>query len=275
MTTQSQVDRLRKDIASLKQSDAREAEKEAKAASKLNRATQSVQRASNPSTRNSRMREEERARLELARIQKRRADLDGKIATKESSLASSKERLVREQNIARKKIDDQQKRLLRTRQELERGVKIQPIPQRRMKDPAQQMKKYDFFICHAGEDKDAIVRGLAEALRSRGKDVWYDEFILRAGMSLRRSIDQGLANSKFGVVILSEHFFGKEWPEQELNGLFSLRDGSERRVIPVWHGVSRDEVARHSPMLADKVALNTSLLNVDELSDELCSILDG
>jgi hypothetical protein len=80
-------------------------------------------------------------------------------------------------------------------------------------------KDYDVFISHASEDKDAIVRELAEALDGEGLDVWYDEFELRVGSSLRRSIDQGLANSRFGVVVLSNAFFKRDWPNYELDGL--------------------------------------------------------
>ena len=44
---------------------------------------------------------------------------------------------------------------------------------------------HDFFICHASEDKDAVARPLAEELQSRGFSVWYDEFELDVGDSLR------------------------------------------------------------------------------------------
>lgn len=53
--------------------------------------------------------------------------------------------------------------------------------------------------------KDAIVRGLANALDAEGLDVWYDEFELRIGSSLRRSIDQSLANSRFDVSSSRRH----------------------------------------------------------------------
>ena len=48
---------------------------------------------------------------------------------------------------------------------------------------------------------------------------WFDEFELRLGDSLRRKIDTGLANSRFGVVVLSRSFFRKDWPNYELDGL--------------------------------------------------------
>ena len=117
-------------------------------------------------------------------------------------------------------------------------------------------KQYDVFISHATDDKDAIVRPLAHALREEGLDVWYDEFELRVGSSLRRNIDTGLANSRFGAVVLSEAFFNKGWTNYELDGLVTrdVASGGGQIILPIWHRVTKDEVLRYSPSLADKVA---------------------
>ena len=134
---------------------------------------------------------------------------------------------------------------------------------------------YDFFISHASEDKDGFVRGLAEALRTRGAKVWYDEFTLKMGDSLRREIDRGLTHSRYGIVVLSRHFFQKEWPQRELDGLVSLEGDGRKRILPIWHEISKDEVTRHSPTVADKIALNTSLKSTSEIADELCRLIEG
>ncbi len=52
-------------------------------------------------------------------------------------------------------------------------------------------KRWDVFIRHASEDKDAIARPLAEALEKDDLNVWYDDFTLTLGDSLRCSIDRG------------------------------------------------------------------------------------
>ena len=72
-----------------------------------------------------------------------------------------------------------------------------------------QEEEWDVFISHASEDKEAIATPLAEALQANGLRVWYGDFSLRLGDSLRQSIDRGLARSRFGVVILSARFFEK------------------------------------------------------------------
>ncbi len=119
-------------------------------------------------------------------------------------------------------------------------------------------ESYDVFISHASEDKDEFVRPLAEALRNSGVKVWYDEFTLGWGASLRESIDRGLATSRYGVVVLSHSFFEKAWPQRELNGFFATMKAGERRILPIWHELTAEEVKKYSPMLSDLLAVNSS-----------------
>jgi TIR domain len=111
------------------------------------------------------------------------------------------------------------------------------------------MKQWDVFISHASEDKESAARPLASALRQSGARVWLDDSELKLGDSLREKIDEGLANSRYGVVILSPRFFEKKWTKAELDGLFA-RDV----VLPVWLDVTADDLLRMSPMLAGKLA---------------------
>jgi hypothetical protein len=117
---------------------------------------------------------------------------------------------------------------------------------------------YDVFICHASEDKDSFIRPLAEELRKSHLEVWYDEFSLTVGDSLRESIDMGLAKSRFGIVVLSPNFFKKKWPQRELNGLVAREmDETNNVILPIWHNVSQKDVLRFSPPLADRKAIDT------------------
>jgi hypothetical protein len=133
---------------------------------------------------------------------------------------------------------------------------------------------YDVFISHATEDKDAVVRPLATALHDLGLSVWYDEFELHFGDSLRRKIDAGISNSRFGIVVLSTAFFGKSWPQYELDGLVTMEVSGKQVLLPLWHGVSKDEVMRYSASLADKVALRTSDYTIVEIANEIRSIVN-
>ena len=117
---------------------------------------------------------------------------------------------------------------------------------------------WDLFISHASEDKDDVARPLADKFIEHGLKVWYDEYTLTVGDSLRRSIDRGLAACRYGLVILSPHFIQKEWTQKELDGLVAREDGSEKRILPVWHNVGRSDVVAFSPTMADKLGVSTS-----------------
>lgn len=129
-------------------------------------------------------------------------------------------------------------------------------------------KEWDVFICHAFEDKNSIARPLALALEQAGLKVWFDEFSLKIGDSLSRSINFGLANSKYGIVIISKNFLNKEWPQKELGGLIAKEDYLNKVVLPVWHDITIDEIRQHYPILADKVAAKSDL-GIHELSRQL------
>ena len=44
-------------------------------------------------------------------------------------------------------------------------------------------------------------------------------------------------------------------------------------LLPLWHGVSKDQVVSHSPSLADKVALRTADYTIDEIAEEITSVV--
>lgn len=134
-------------------------------------------------------------------------------------------------------------------------------------------REYDVFISHASEDKSEVVRPLAHALNNGGLKVWYDEFELKIGDSLRRKIDAGLAKSKFGVVVLSRSFFKKGWTNYELDGLVTRSISGEQILLPIWHEITKQELIEFSPSLADKVARSTGTNTIDEIAQEIIQVI--
>lgn len=128
---------------------------------------------------------------------------------------------------------------------------------------------YDIFISHASEDKEAIARPLAHALERRGLRVWFDEALLKVGDSLSSRIDEGLANARFGVVILSKTFFEKGWPKYELSGLKARQVHGEQVIMPIWHGVTVQDILSRSPPLADLLSANTANATIDEIAEQI------
>ena len=136
-------------------------------------------------------------------------------------------------------------------------------------------KEYDVFISHASEDKEEVVRPLANALKDRKLNVWYDEFELKIWDSLRQKIDKGVAKSKFGIIILSKNFIKKGWTNYELDGLITRSISNQQILLPIWHNITKQEVIDYSPSIADKVARSTSVNTIEEIADEIAEIIQG
>ena len=274
---QRHISRLTKEIADLRKAEARESRKEANIHTAINRAKAEVHRTRSSWISANKTREVEHGLQALASVQDKRAEISRKIADKSKTLRSYEERQAREDEKERKRIANEQNQLIRKQREYESRITNE------IQHPASPMhtsalsihtgESRDCFISHASEDKDGFVRGLVKALEDRGVSVWYDEFTLKAGESIRRKVDEGLTNSRFGIVVLSRYFFKKEWPQRELDALSSLEASGDTRILPIWHEISKDEVIRYSPLLSDKLALNTSLKSTEEIADELCKLI--
>jgi hypothetical protein len=132
---------------------------------------------------------------------------------------------------------------------------------------------HDLFICHASEDKYSVARPLSQALTKRGWSVWLDEGELTVGDSLSGRIDAALAQSRFGIVVLSSAFFAKPWTKLELAGLFAREvHGGSKVILPVWRGVDHDYIAQRSFFLADKVGIPTGP-GIEHVADKITDAL--
>ena len=113
----------------------------------------------------------------------------------------------------------------------------------------------DIFICHAGEDKDEIVRPMVEAFTQSGISCWYDEAEIRWGDSIVQKINEGLASSKYVVVVFSPAFVQKNWPQRELNAALNQEASTgEVKVLPLLVGSEgeKQKILRQFPLLNDK-----------------------
>ena len=269
----SQIGRLEKEIAGLDKDEANLAKKEAELVGKINRTQDAVNRAKSASQVKSKLRELERVGKGLAGIKSKQSHLSRKRAQKNKNLIDYKARQSRGEEKTRMKAADDERKLMREREAHRRRMSIGMQRQGSLVAPevieTETVKTYDFFICHASEDKDDVVQELAEILRDKGAEVWYDTFELKVGSRLRREIERGLVNSRYGIVVVSSHFFAKDWPQRELDGLFSLDTQDQSKILPIWHKVTKDEVSERSPILAGILALNTGVQSIEEIADEL------
>lgn len=107
---------------------------------------------------------------------------------------------------------------------------------------------YNVFLSYAGEDT-ALARGIAEALVARSITVWYAETELKVGDSLLESIDHGLSESERGILLLSHAYLTKGWPQYELDVLMRRHIERRKRLLPIWHGLSKAEIEVAHPGL--------------------------
>jgi len=272
----SRIRSLLDDISRIQRKIADISRDESRASERVASATRNLSRASSRSQMESAQRDQQRQQDEVARFQRRRADEMKELARKQEDLARYQKDFQKEQEQEMKKSQDIIKRLEDESRRRERTTIRQfesALHRSRDEIVLETPISYSAFISHASEDKEELVRPLADELTRLGSKVWYDEFALRIGDSLRRSIDRGLANSRFGIVVLSPSFFAKNWPQYELDGLVAKEQQGHKVILPLWHRVSKDDVMKYSPTLGDRLALNTAMYTVRELAAKLHEVL--
>jgi hypothetical protein len=211
---------------------------------------------------------------ELNKLNKDKSTKTKNLSEKQAKRIKLTQDLNKEEQKERDKVKKEQKEMLSLQQSITREMERQKtlalnslasITHIRNEDTV-ETKKYDVFVSHASEDKIDLVKPFVELLKKKNITVWYDEFELQIGDSLRDSIDNGLKNSRYGIVVLSEAFFKKKWAKRELNGLFAREDNV---ILPIWHKISKDEVTQYSPIIADLKALNTSDFTKEEIAEQI------
>lgn len=133
------------------------------------------------------------------------------------------------------------------------------------------------FICHDSRDKRSIAARVATGLSGLGCHVWYDDFSLRVGDPLRESIEEGLKACKKCILILSPNFLSNRgWTKIEFNAAFT-REIVERNnvLLPVWAGVTKDQVYAYSPVLADRLGIDWARGTREVVSKLYAAIMEG
>lgn len=271
---QSKISQAQRDIQSLNQKLSSLAKDEATTSAKIASVAKSVSKSTSLSQLQSKSRDTQRLQDDIVRIQQHRARISKEIARATEKLHSAQLELQREQERDQKKrLDQIAANSRRSESRLLDSLRLSLRRPNHDDNGSVTHQNFDAFISHATEDKDDLVRPLAEALVKAGHSIWYDEMQLKVGDSLRRSIDRGLVASRFGIVVLSPSFFAKQWPQYELDGLVSKEMHGGKVILPIWHKVSKAEVMGYSPTLADKIGLSTVTHTIDELAAELSGVL--
>jgi hypothetical protein len=125
-------------------------------------------------------------------------------------------------------------------------------------DERNKWEKPHAFISHDRRDQKEIAEPIALQLQKWMCPVWFDQYSLRVGDSLRESIEKGLRDCPKCILILTPNFLGNSgWTKREYDSVFTRELVEKRRVIlPVWHNVTVEDVYQYSPILADRVAVH-------------------
>src|SRR5229473_5491257 len=101
------------------------------------------------------------------------------------------------------------------------------------------------YFAHAFENRD-IAKPLADRMMADGIDVWFDQWEIRTGDSLRRKMENGLSGCTHFLVLLTPESIGKPWVETEIDAGFVRNVEGESRFMGIRSGV---EIAKLSPFL--------------------------
>lgn len=274
--TTNEINRLEKALLDV-------TKKEADITKKINDTKRSMTKNISSSMLKTKLGQIEKYQGDLVKILNKKADLTKKIAQKREKLSNLEQKYKKEEQEENKKRQKEQERIQKNYETMVESLATQYKNsittsinklETNINEDNKLEEKYDVFISHASEDKESFVRELANTLiNDYNIKVWYDEFSIGWGDSLRDSIDKGLKSSRFGIVVISRNFINKGWTKYELDGLFQKEMTYGKTILPIWHDITKDEVQDFSPSLAGRKALNTSMYTVKEIAEELKKLL--
>jgi hypothetical protein len=131
---------------------------------------------------------------------------------------------------------------------------------------------WDVFVSYASEDRHAVAIPLVTRLRAAGLRSWIDVEAVRAGDNLRGRVNEAIAQSRFGVVILSKAFLDKKWTMDELDALLAMERHDHKVVVPVLHDLPDSQLSQRYPLLANRVFLNTTA-GVDAVAEAIVRVV--
>lgn len=112
--------------------------------------------------------------------------------------------------------------------------------------------QFDVFVSHANDNKAEFVNALTAGLSRLGISIWYDANILDWGDNWKLQIANGLKKCRFGIVVVSPEFLGREWTEKELNELLQRQnEAGEKVILPLLYKLTISDMKKRYPQLAD------------------------
>ena len=147
---------------------------------------------------------------------------------------------------------------------------VAPYAEKAAEQARAHPERRDLFLCHAWDDRQGSAAELHRQLKATGATVWFSEEDIPLGSLMTREIDKGLRNSRIGIVLVTPALLNslrnEGIAEKELAVLLN-----SRRVVPVTHGVTFDELYDVSPMLASHAGLSTAETSLDDVAAKIAA----
>jgi len=275
---QRQVNSLDKEIADLEKKKAIKDGDCANIQRKINTTKNNIGKNASLSILNSKLRQVNNYEKDYAKKMADSADFGKKIADKRKKRSDAYLKLQKAQQDEFTKQDKANRQIQSNYEsritELQHKINKSLISPKMSNSTTSESENYDVFVSHAFEDKESFVDEFVVEMEKLGFKVWYDSQRLQWGDSMRERIDNGLKNSRYGIVVLSPDYIAnhKYWTKAELNGLFQLETINGKTILPIWHNLTKKQVVEYSPMIADRKALTTAFMTAEEIAVELKTI---
>lgn len=125
------------------------------------------------------------------------------------------------------------------------------------------------YLAHASEDKETLARPLAHLLMKEGIEVWFDEWEIRAGDSLRRKMEEGLDKCTHFLVALTPVSVTKAWVQTEIDVGFLNAIEGKAKFIGIRSGL---QIGDLSPFLRTLFCPELRINDPDDISKLIADI---
>lgn len=136
------------------------------------------------------------------------------------------------------------------------------------------MAEYDVFISHANADKEQFVEELYKSFQKLGIKIFYDSDSIEWGDDWACKIQDGLAKCRYGVIVISNNYYDREWTEKELKSLLVRQnDNGENVILPILYNTNIDELKKHCKRGCYKDLAKIQFINKEEVDVKDITIL--
>ena len=108
---------------------------------------------------------------------------------------------------------------------------------------------------------------LYNSLDDLGINIFYDKKSLEWGDKWKDRILDGVKQSEFAIIVISENFFDREWTEKELNEFLNRQNQNGQKIIlPVVHNITMEQLRDKYPSVAEIQAINSQDYTCDQIA---------